>query len=76
MNPKTIVLNKITQGCGHVANFMCLVVKQFIYRQRCLKENLHFPIIKKLILNIENIEKYIAVKNGKEQRHIQKWGKL
>ena len=32
-----LVLDKL----GHIINFICLVVKQYIYRQRCLQKELN-----------------------------------
>ena len=58
---------------GHVANLIVLITKQMIYRFRCQKEILRFPVLKAQINNIENIEKYIAMKNNKLYKHEKKW---
>ena len=57
----------------HVANFIVLMGKQFIYRQRCLKGNLSIAVFKRLVLEVERIEKYIAVQNGRVALHNKKW---
>ena len=70
-----IVKNRIFLGKqNHASNFICLLTKQFIYKQRCLNSSLAFPILKAYIQKVENIEKYIAKKNGKSQIHMRKWG--
>ena len=70
---KNIICNKIVPGKGHVANFICLLTKQFIYKQRCMGLSIDVPILKAHINRIENIEKYIAIKNGRVTRHNNKW---
>ena len=73
-NYETILLNKIHPVSGHVSNLLCLVVKQYIYRQRCKKV---LPVpgeAKELIYQIRNLEKYIAIKNNTLEKHEKKWG--
>ena len=57
----------------HVINTIGLFLKQYIYRQRCLKMPLNFTEFKKYINKIKNIERYIAIKNEKLSCHIRKW---
>ena len=71
--PTGVILNQIVQPKTNITNFVCLITKQFIYRQRCQKGALHFPILKGLIRKIENIEKYIAIKNNRISYHVKKW---
>ena len=73
ISAKTVVLNTIVKPNNHVANFICLLLKQFIYRQRCLGESVYFPVFKTYISRVENIEKYIAAKNGNMLKHERKW---
>ena len=70
---KNIILNELVQKKGHVVNFLCLVTKQFIYSQRCLKRSLNFPALKALYRHIRNVEKFIAVKNNRVAIHAKKW---
>ena len=70
---KAVILNKITEPRHHVANFVCLIVKQYIYRQRCQEKEISFQGVKAVICQMENIEKYIAMKNGKIAVHYKKW---
>ena len=73
INPSNIILNQICPNKRHGANFICLLSKQYIYRQRCFKESLSFPVLQAQFRRMENVEKYIAVKNNKLQKHLKKW---
>ena len=70
----TVMVNRIVPDDPyHVKNYVCLITKQYIYRQRCLGKNLNPPELKSLLIETQNIEKYIAVKNNKENRYESKW---
>ena len=69
-----IILNRlIPTPKYHAINFLCLLTKQFIYRQRCMKGNIHFCALKRVIIHVESIEKYLAMKNNRLNVHIRKW---
>ena len=72
LTPQAVVMNEIHKS-DLVANFLCLVTKQYIYRQRCMKKEIIFYELKALFKKIRNIEKYIAIKNGKIQIFNKKW---
>ena len=74
LSARNIVLNAIVAKKRHIANFICLVAKQFIYRQRCLKKSIGVNIFKEHLWNIQRLEKYIAMKNGKLRVYRVKWG--
>ena len=57
-----------------VKNLICLVVMQYIYRSRRLKNNVSVAQMKNEITSIKNIEKFIAKKNQKISTHNAKWG--
>ena len=71
-----ILFNKIVnkQGQKHVANFICLVTKQYIYSQKCLMKELSFNELYQKIKHLQNVEKYIAIKNNRHETHQKKWG--
>ena len=71
-----IIQNRITSRASDVENFICLITKQFIYSQRCLKKPISFCILEAKMKHIENVEKYIAIKNGKLNIHERKWNKV
>ena len=68
-----IIFNKVVVKKNHIMNFVCLISKQFIYRCRCQNEELVFDKLRNQIQYVENIEKYIAIKNGKLRYHERKW---
>ena len=74
-NSESIILNEVVEKKGHVINFICLMTKQFIYRQKCLGQRPIFSHLKAIIRRTGQIEKYIAIKNKKLSVHIYKWGK-
>ena len=70
---KSILLNRVVKG-NHVINFICLLTKQYIYRQRCLGKDLSVVHLKTIIVKTQAVEKYIAVKNSRLVVHEKKWG--
>ena len=69
-----IIFNSIVQKKCHAINFICLITKQYIYRQKCQKNMLQPVELIRQIKNLESIEKYIAVKNNRLSTHRKKWG--
>ena len=67
-----IISNAIAKR-GHVANAICLITKQFLYRQRCLKNALNPFDLRHYVKGIQSMEKYIAIKNNKLSLHQSKW---
>ena len=57
---KNVVLNTISEKCGSVLNFLCLLLKQFIYAQRCLGRIPYISDFKQYVWKHENMERYIA----------------
>ena len=68
-----VMLNRIHPNPRHVVNFICLVTKQYLYRQKCYGKKPAIQEITAEILNQERVEKYIAVKNGRALKHFKKW---
>ena len=58
-----------------LVNDICLIVKQYVYRQRCLHKPVSCHEVKYLIWKQESVEKYIAQKNHKLDKHVKKWRK-
>ena len=73
LTDQAIIFNTIVDKVNHIANFICLVMKHFIYKKRCLMQKLDFVSFLASIKNIEYVEKYIAVKNDNLQKHYKKW---
>lgn len=75
-NVRNVLLNSVHTKANHVSNFVVLIVKQAIYRTRCLKQSIKTIKIDNEIDNIYCIEEAIAVKNSKWNRHVRKWKPL
>ena len=73
---KDILFNEISVKITDVRNFICLVTKQYIYRQRCLTKELNAHELIQYIYNVRNTEKYIASKNNNILKHKKKWKEL
>ena len=72
----TVLTNRlIYQPVGHIKNAICLMVKYFIYRQRCFNQLPNIHQCKQYIWSIENNEKYYAIKNNNLQKHLKKWSR-
>ena len=70
----TVICNKLViNDTGNIKNMICLIVKQYIYRQRCLKKPLSAREVWSVIGTVENMEKYNAVKNNTLHKHLRKW---
>ena len=75
ITPTTIILNRIHKSRNHAINFICLVTKQYIYKTRCLQQEINFKALRSQIKSVETLEKYIAVKNMRLRVHEKKWSR-
>ena len=73
MSSKNIILSAIHKKAGNIANLVCTVVKQYIYRQRCLKLEINKYELLSILRRIRNYEKFYALRNGKEKIFCLKW---
>ena len=73
LSPKDIFFCSINKECIHIANFICLLVKQELYVNRCLKKETNITQITLKINRIKSYELYNAKKNNKVKTHIKKW---
>ncbi len=73
LNTKKIIFCQLSPKPFDCINTMCLITLQYIYSCRCLKVIPNFACLKTKILDIQNIEKYIATKNDKMKKHNAKW---
>ena len=68
-----VLFNNLSAQKTHIVNFLCLLLKQFIYSKRCLKQAISFPIFVAYLRQTQRIEKFIAVKNDKLLLYDKKW---
>lgn len=73
---ETILLNTVHPKSSHIINFVVLITKQYIYRQRCANRVLYSQLLIKEIKNIMLIEQNIAKSKNKLKRHFEKWSPL
>ena len=74
-NEQNVMFNNIIEEDPmHVKNFICLMVKQYIYRQRCFNKELSVCELERQITNLKRIEKYNAIKSNRLHKHEEKWG--
>ena len=73
ITPTSVITNTFTKPKKHIVNTMGLFLKQYIYRQRCLKKTVSFIQFEHYALKIKNTERYIAIKNNKIDKHERKW---
>ena len=69
----SVICNRIVSKSRNVKNFICLLFKQYLYRQRCLSKEPKISEFKQIVWRTERIEKYIAEKNNKLEKHRKKW---
>ena len=70
---ETVMWNRIHKSAKNIANFVCLLIKHYIYVQRCGEKELSWHEAEALIYRYKNIEKYIAIKNGMVAKFNKKW---
>ena len=71
-NQESIVFNKVHEKTTHICNFIILIVKQYLYRCKCINTKPTNEIIEE-IQYIEKIEFYNALENNRVKKHIKKW---
>ncbi len=70
---KKIMLCKLSLNALDCINSICLITMQYIYGCRCLRKIPSFAQLKSKILDEQNVEKYIAIKNNKLEKYAKKW---
>ena len=73
LSAKLIITNQLMPRKGSIVNFLCLVLKQYVYAKRCMGQQPNFTEYRRKVRQLENIEKYIATKNNKVSKHRMKW---
>ena len=73
---ENVILNNVAKNPKDSINMICLIVKQYIYSSRCLKIIPNFQNLKQKIIEYHNVEKYLAKRIGKIEKHNKKWKDL
>ena len=67
------LFNRISKKQNHVYNTIAIFLKQYVYRQRCLKKRLCVTEFKSYVRSVRNAEKFYAQKKGNLKTHYKKW---
>ena len=73
VNLTEIILNRIHAKELHIVNLYCLILKQYIFRTKCLGEPLQFRGFLNELKHVYMAEQYLAKKAKKLTYHRQKW---
>ena len=68
-----MLFNCIHPTVSHLANFLALLIKQYIYRMRCLNTSPCPIVFRTEIERMRRIEKFIATKNNTLCKFYSKW---
>ena len=70
---ETILLNKLYINWKHVVNLFCLIMKQLIYRHKCLLKEIHFVNFLQELNLVRGIEYVTAKRDNMLEKHNRKW---
>ena len=70
---EAFVFNFVVAKPEHIMNFIAILLKQYIYRQRCRGECVWLPQFIAEIDNLQDIEYVIAQSECKIIQHVKKW---
>ena len=56
-----MIFNKIVKQSGHIFNFIMLVAKQYLYAQRCLKNEVSKEQLRTRVESYRRYELYYAI---------------
>ena len=68
-----VLSNEVTSKPDKVANFICLVTKNYMYTQRCLGKKYNKIELEELIFRYQRYEAFYAKKNNMLAKHNKKW---
>ena len=73
-NVASVMWNRLVKNDPkNIKNFICLLFKQYVYRQRCLGETPDCNQFFNIISVNGSVERFIAKGNNKLDQHIKKW---
>ena len=68
-----VIFNCVHPNYAHVSNLMCLIMKQLIYRGKCLREHISFATFINELERVRQYELSMAIKTNRVQKHNRKW---
>ena len=69
----SFILNNIHDNPTHIINFVCILLKQFLYKHRCLGKT---PTKEKFVVELtvhHNIEFANVKRDNVLKKHVKKW---
>ena len=73
VNVETVILNNIEKNAKRVENTIILIIKFFIYKQRCAGKQINVQECKQYVKEYEKTEREIAKNKNKLSQHEIKW---
>ena len=70
------IFNECMGQYKDTVNIICLIVKQFIYAQKCLKEDISIMKVLTKIQDYRKIEKMCTIKSNKMRHYYKKWKQI
>lgn len=70
---KNLLFSSVHPNSSNVINFLVTIVKQFLYRARCMGILPNIHMLEPEIENVYTIETNIAIKRSKWNKHVAKW---
>lgn len=74
--PCNIILNSVHARPGHVCNLLVLIVKQYLFRCKCLKNVPNSIVMINEVESMYQLEEYIAGQTNSLAKHYEKWSCL
>ena len=72
-NTKNVICNSLVEDLKNVRNYICLLFKQYLYRQRCFAQKPNRTEFSQLVWKTRAVEKYITEKNNLTDKFAAKW---
>ena len=72
-NYVNLIFNTLKEQPRHVVNFIFLLGKVYIYRNRCLGKSLSMCEFEHYVYETKAVEKYITMKNQTMDKYMYKW---
>ena len=68
----TVLWSRLIDNPSNIKNFICLVIKHHIYRNRCMEKDLKFREVERIINELEQYERHYAVSKNILHKHDKK----
>ena len=73
INVETVIFNTVHENPLHLINYIILLVKQYIYVQKCLKKECNYNGLSNYVESARRCEYYNAKQSLKVRTFVKKW---